>query len=439
MTRINLYSKLKLDPSYKLIQLTPDLLKVIEQSANDTMNQEKNGNDSDSDNTNHTGLAFKAIDMKDNQTNKNDVVLCSSNKTWLLRQKNHSNTVLLMEGYKQGKVTLLPEKLLFGKKEQPTLNLLGFSKTTYEYETKPIQGKINLDLIPIFGGELNFGEDFICQEKGKDNDDDDGDGDGSNHYLKSFDELVENSACSREECLREWHRLGGCRINGYMCIFSEAFMTKALHITLVSILGGSIDMNKLDLKETFKLVTRDIDEDYNPYTLEVIRTVLNKFGTKRLKDASNDEKMADCDDSDRICWKLNVDIIAKWYGKQALLKYASQHSVPIDEFLIKWRSLFPPFFPCDIDIDMLRGMIYKPDINTIQYISRDILPMEPKERFKLLFKLQNSWLLEDIAPYIEELNVRGLKLDNFIMKYARRKRVASPNNKNKSQIIISSR
>ena len=438
MTRINLYSKLKLDPSYKLIQLTPDLLKVIEQSANDTMNQEKNGNDSDSDNTNHTGLAFKAIDMKDNQTNKNDVVLCSSNKTWLLRQKNHSNTVLLMEGYKQGKVTLLPEKLLFGKKEQPTLNLLGFSKTTYEYETKPIQGKINLDLIPIFGGELNFGEDFICQEKGKDNDDD-GDGDGSNHYLKSFDELVENSACSREECLREWHRLGGCRINGYMCIFSEAFMTKALHITLVSILGGSIDMNKLDLKETFKLVTRDIDEDYNPYTLEVIRTVLNKFGTKRLKDASNDEKMADCDDSDRICWKLNMDIIAKWYGKQALLKYASQHSVPIDEFLIKWRSLFPPFFPCDIDIDMLRGMIYKPDINTIQYISRDILPMEPKERFKLLFKLQNSWLLEDIAPYIEELNVRGLKLDNFIMKYARRKRVASPNNKNKSQIIISSR
>ena len=122
MTRINLYSKLKLDPSYKLIQLTPDLLKVIEQSANDTMNQEKNGNDSDSDNTNHTGLAFKTIDMKDNQTNKNDVVLCSSNKTWLLRQKNHSNTVLLMEGYKQGKVTLLPEKLLFGKKEQPTLN-----------------------------------------------------------------------------------------------------------------------------------------------------------------------------------------------------------------------------------------------------------------------------------------------------------------------------
>ena len=439
MTRINLYSKLKLDPSYKLIQLTPDLLKVIEQSANDTMNQEKNGNDSDSDNTNHTGLAFKTIDMKDNQTNKNDVVLCSSNKTWLLRQKNHSNTVLLMEGYKQGKVTLLPEKLLFGKKEQPTLNLLGFSKTTYEYETKPIEGKINLDLIPIFGGELNFGEDFICQEKGKDNDDDDGDGDGSNHYLKSFDELVENSACSREECLREWHRLGGCRINGYMCIFSEAFMTKALHITLVSILGGSIDMNKLDLKETFKLVTRDIDEDYNPYTLEVIRTVLNKFGTKRLKDVSNDEKMADCDDSDRICWKLNMDIIAKWYGKQALLKYASQHSVPIDEFLIKWRSLFPPFFPCDIDIDMLRGMIYKPDINTIQYISRDILPMEPKERFKLLFKLQNSWLLEDIAPYIEELNVRGLKLDNFIMKYARRKRVASPNNKNKSQIIISSR
>lgn len=439
MTRINLYSKMKLDSSYKLIQLTPDILKVIEQSANNNKEkrEDEKGENSSNDQsygTFPTGLAFKTINMKDNQINKNDVVLCSSNKTWLLRQKNHSNTVLLMKKYKPDKKIVLPENLLFGKKEQPTLDLLGFSKTTYEYETKPIHGKINLDLIPIFDGELNFGKDFIYQEKDEDNNNNN----ILSRYLKNFDELVENSACSREECLKEWHEMGGCKVNGYICIFSEAFMTKALHVTLVSILGGSIDMNELDLKETFKLVTRDIDEDYNPYTLEVIETVLNKFGTKRLKNDLNDGKMVG-NDNNKICWKLNMDIIAKWYGKQALLKYASQHSVPIDEFLIKWKSLFPPFFPCDIDIDMLRGMIYKPDVNSIQYMSRDILPMEPKERFKLLFKLQSNWLLEDIAPYVEELNVRGLKLDNFIMKYARRRRVTSPNSKSRSQIIISSR
>ena len=394
-----------------MIQLIPDLLKVIEQSSG-------NDNGGNADGANTTGLEFKTSDMNESQPTKNNVVLCSSNKTWLLRQKNHSNTVLLMKEFKPEKEIVLPENLLFGKNEQPTLNLLGFSKTTYEYETKPIQGKINLDLIPIYDGELNFGKD---------------NNNGSTQYLKSINELMDNSACSREECLNEWYRIGGCTINGYICLFSESFMTKALHVTLVSILDGSLDMNKLDLKETFKLVTKDIDEDYNPYTLEVIRTVLNKFGIRILKEDSRDKNVGD------VYWKLNMELIAKWYGKQALMKYASQNSVPIDEFLIKWKSLFPPFFPCDIDIDMLRGMVYKPNINSIQYMSKDILPMEPKERFKLLFKLQSSWLLEDIAPYIEELNVRGLKLDNFIMKYARRKRVPSPNNKSKSQIIISSR
>lgn len=58
MTRINLYSKLKLDPSYKLIQLTPDLLKVIEQSSN-------NDNSSDGGDGSATGLEFKTSDMNE--------------------------------------------------------------------------------------------------------------------------------------------------------------------------------------------------------------------------------------------------------------------------------------------------------------------------------------------------------------------------------------
>ena len=275
-------------------------MKVIEQSSG-------NDNGGNADGANTSGLEFKTSDMNESQPTKNNVVLCSSNKTWLLRQKNHSNTVLLMKEFKPEKEIVLPENLLFGKNEQPTLNLLGFSKTTYEYETKPIQGKINLDLIPIYDGELNFGKD---------------NNNGSTQYLKSINELMDNSACSREECLNEWYRIGGCTINGYICLFSESFMTKALHVTLVSILDGSLDMNKLDLEETFKLVTKDIDEDYNPYTLEVIRTVLNKFGIRILKEDSRDKNVGD------VYWKLNMELIAKWYGKQALMKYASQHSVP---------------------------------------------------------------------------------------------------------------
>lgn len=406
MTVVNLHSKLRLDPSYKLIQLTPDLLKIIQQNG--------------SDSTGNTGLEFKTLDPTEGHQNKSEVVLCSSDKTWLLRQKNHSNTVLLMEKYGPREDIHVPEHLLFGCQEQPSVNLMGFSKTTYEYETKLIQGKVNLDVIPLYDGELNFGQDFKEDTK--------------QQHLGSIDELVENSACSREECLHEWYSIGGCIVNGYICLLTDSFMSKALHVTLVSILGGSLDMQKLALHETFQLVTKDIDNEYNPYTVEVVRTVLNRFGI------SNDSPVDEGGKEEgEKTWSLNMTSIARWYGKQALYKYARQHSVAIDEFLIKWKSLFPPFFPCDIEIDMLRGMIYKPSEDSIHYISRTLLPMEPKERFKTLFKLQTNWLLEDIAPFIEELNTRGLKLDNFIMKYARRRRVAVPGKKGKSQIVVSGR
>lgn len=398
MTVVNLHSKLTLDSTYKLIQLTPDLLKVIER------------NDSNLD----TGLEFKTLDVTGENKHKSEVVLCSSDKTWILRQKNHSNTVLLMKEYKPEKKVDVPEHLLFGYKEQPSLDLMGFSTTTYEYETNLIQGKINLDMVPFYDGELNFGQNFGQDAK--------------TVYLRTIDELVKNSASSKEECLEEWHKIGGCIINGYICLPSDDFMSQALNVTLVSILGGSLDMSKLTLDETYKLVTDDIDEEYNPYTLEVIRTVLNKFGTKFTKEEDDVEY-----------WELNKQVIAKWYGKQALNKYARQHSVAIDEFLINWKSMFPPFFPCDIDINMLRGLIYKPTDDSIRYISRATLPMEPKDRFKVLFNLQSNWLLEDMAPFVEELNTRGLKLDNFIMKYARRRRVPVPGDRRKTQIIVSSR
>ena len=116
-----------------------------------------------------------------------------------------------------------------------------------------------------------------------------------------------------------------------------------------------------------------------------------------------------------------------WYGIRALRKYASRTSMPQEEFLVKWKSTFPPFSPFSIDIKMLKGWYFKPALTNIQYVSKDILPLDAKDRFKMLFKLQSQWDLEDISAFVEELNVKGLKIDNFIMKYARKKRVGKRN------------
>ncbi|EDO18635.1 hypothetical protein Kpol_1048p66 [Vanderwaltozyma polyspora DSM 70294] len=375
---INLHSKLELDGSYKLIQLTPDLMETLK------------------DDSLSSTMRFKSLDKA-----KADVVLCSEDKTWIIREKSHSNTVMLMHEFaSEGNPV---NNIVINGVPDPTSDFLGFSKTTFEYETRPANGQLNLDLVPIYNGEMNFTVD-------------------STKLFTTKQELLDNSPCSIKEYRKNWAKVGGSVINGQICILSAEFLAKSLHVTLMSIMAESLDLDILSLDKVFDAVEKGFDEDFNPYTKEVIKTVIRKFG---ISNESND--------NDKSTYKLNMLPIAKWYGIRALKKYVSKTSMSQDEFLTNWKSLFPPFFPCDIDINMLRGWFYKPTGSNIQYISKETMPMDIKDRFKMLFKLQSQWELEDIRPFIEELNVKGLKIDNFIMKYARRKKIGN------SKIIVTSR
>ncbi|KAG0668096.1 hypothetical protein C6P45_004994 [Maudiozyma exigua] len=369
---INLYSKLKTDDptiSYKLIELNDDLMKLL------------------NDNKSRKHLQFKSLDEVNSH-----VVLCSKDKTWLLRQKDHSNMSMLMhEGVVDDNSKTIDPSLSFGL-PPPITDYIGFARTTYEYETVATEGRLRLENIPIYDGEQNF------EVRDKSN-------------QTSFQQLLEDSPCSSREGLIQWYSLGGCTINGQACLLSPKFINKALHVTLMSVLAESMNLEELNLKETYDAVSKDMNSEFNPYTIEVVETILNKFG--RIKDTEIEDKI----------WKLNSPIIAKWYGIQSLKKYVSKSSLPFDEFMLQRRSQFPPFFPCDIDISMLRGNYYQPQAKQIQYFSKKSLSQDPKDRFKTLFKLQTSWDLRDIEPFIEELNTKHMKIDSFIMKYARRRRV----------------
>lgn len=358
---IELYSAVGLDDSYKLLQLTPDLVKILKEGSDNV-------------------LQFKSLSGDD----KAEVVLCSRDKTWLVKQKNHSNTVLLMRG-----------------EEAEANKLVAFARTTFEYETRASHGELNLESIPIYDGDEVFPRDR------------------SKIKIKNMDELLENSACSELECETQWHTLGGCEVNGCLCLLSSGFLSKALHVTLMSVMAENLNSDSLALAETSQAVSKDMDGSFNPYTREVVKTVLNRFGT--LQEGS---------------WRLNHAEIAQWYGIQALKKYVSQRSMALDEFLIRWKALFPPFFPCELDIDMLRGWHLKRgdgEAVQVQYVSRATLPPGARDRFAALFQLQSEWLLEDIAPFVSELNHRGLKLESFITKYARRRRAGN------GRVIVSGR
>ncbi|GCE99331.1 hypothetical protein ZYGM_003328 [Zygosaccharomyces mellis] len=372
---LNLHERLSIDRSFRLLHLTPELLEVLKDP--------------------NSKLQFKAAG---NDEDDGDVVLCSREKTWLLRQKNHSNTTMLMHEFTSEQET--PLETTFGL-PSPMSDFAGFARTTFEYETKEVSGILNVESIPIHNGSSDFPP-----------------ADGRDLPVKSMDDLLASSACSEKECLLQWGQLGGCVIKGYPCILSSDFLTKALHVTLMSAMAESLNFSRLRLGETFDAVNKDIDQESNPYTIDVIKTILEKYG----------EKVKDDDD----CWQLNQKKVAVWYGIRALKKYASQSSIPPAEFLIKWKSTFPPYAPFDIEIEMLRGWFFRPTGSSLQYLPKNTLPSDIKERFMMLFKLQSQWDMDDIVPFVEELNSKGLKIDVFLMKYARKRRVGK-------KVIISSR
>ncbi|SCU97936.1 LAFA_0G14334g1_1 [Lachancea sp. 'fantastica'] len=365
MPTAGLYSKLQTDEGYKLLVLNDELLAALEANGR---------------------LKFKAPNVD------GSVVLCSTDKTWLLKQKNHSNTALIMKEFVPEDIAEKSIQLPAGV-EEPSVNHLAYTKQSSELEARLVKGEIDISMLPIYTGDVKSFKEFLQQSEG--------------HQL-TVEELENNSPCSKQEFSVKWPILGGCAVEGIACLLSQEFISKVLHILLMSCMAETLDFEALDVSKVFAAVNKDMGEgeEFNPFSLEVVRTVIGKF-------SKVDEQGK---------FTLQVKAVSQWYGIEALRKFASRTIIPQEEFMIKWKALFPPYFKCDLDFAALRGYFYRPLGTNIQYFSKQSLPDDPKGRFAYLFKLQSTWDLNEMIPYIEQLNTTGVKIDNFVMKYARRKR-----------------
>ncbi|CEP61728.1 Dcc1p LALA0_S03e09538g [Lachancea lanzarotensis] len=365
MPTANLYSKLQTDEDYKLLVLNGELLAALEGNSK---------------------LKFKAPGLE------GSVVLCSNDKTWLLRQKNHSNTALIMREFVSNELGEEKIKLPAGI-EEPSVNHLAYTKQGSELEARLTIGDIDISMLPIYSGDNESFKKSLQQ---------------SNGIRWTVEELENISPCSEQEFAVKWPILGGCNVEGIACILSQEFISKVLHILLMSCMAESLNFESLDVSKVFSALNKDMGEgeEFNPFSLDVVRTVIGKFSRVNKQGK----------------YALQVKAVSQWYGIEALKKFASCALIPQEEFMIKWKALFPPYFRCDLDFAALRGYFYRPLGTSIQYFSKDALPDDPRGRFAYLFKLQSTWDLNEMIPYIEQLNTTGVKIDNFVMKYARRKK-----------------
>lgn len=175
-----------------------------------------------------------------------------------------------------------------------------------------------------------------------------------------------------------------------------------MNIIIVTILATTGSFSSISIPKLYESIG-----DASKFSYSVVKTVITKFA------ATTAGALQDL-------YTLDEKAVATWYGIEALKLHAKKLIAP-NEFLIKWKGMFPQLYSVPIELSWLCGYFARPLSNRIQYFPKHFLSKDAKERFKELFAVQSSWELEEITPFVEELNVKKLKIEKFIIKYARKR------------------
>lgn len=342
--------------SYKFLQLPSDVIDFL-----------KTGQDE---------LCIKSSETND------DLVLCSGDKTWKIKQMNHTNTALLMKEVEKSDSETDSESFVADK------NLVGLSSLSYEYELTQFQGKINIENLPVYDGtkeSMAYKQDITLED------------------------LIDNSPISRGQFFTKWHLIGGCEVDGRAVVLADTMIVDFLTTFLTLIISEKIDYNDdsvftIDLEKFLPKIVQE-----NPkFTPSMINSLGRKFCFH---------------DEDENMFRPNNLAIAKWFGIITLINNSNK-LLDIKEFYLQWKSVFPPFYNVPIDISQLRGYYFQPLAGKIQYLNESTLSnSDIHSRIKELFKLAKEWEFDDFLPYIERFIPPGKKVESILLKYAKKKRV----------------
>ncbi|EMG47401.1 DCC1 Sister chromatid cohesion protein DCC1 [Candida maltosa Xu316] len=328
MVEYSVYQQLDEDPqyTYKLLQLPPSILSQLESGD--------------------VNLHIKS-DIQ-------SLALCTDSKTFKLRQMNHSNTVLLMN-------------------QHPDNKLIGYQKTSYEYELTEVAGVIDTSKIPVYEGGTS----------------------SSFSNSITIDQLKENSLCSEIEFQNNWYNLGGCEIDHKAYIMSRKVITELLYLLITKIM--SLQLQSFTIEDILSIITP-------PYNEYMLISISHKFGTE------TDDKFI-----------LDDAKITHWFGIVELAK--TNNMITQSEFLLNWKTSLPSFYNPPLDLIQLAGYYCSPMENRIMYVDPNTLSDNLGQRFKELFELDKNWKYEEFIPFIAGFVPGGKKVDSIILKFAKKKKV----------------
>ncbi|GME97433.1 unnamed protein product [[Candida] boidinii] len=368
------------DYTLRLVELNKDILKTIKES-----------------NSGKNKFYIKSTD------DKSFPVLVTNNQTFKIRQKNHSNSVLLVD--------------LNNVNNQKDTNNdnetgVGFMNFDSQLELSLITGEINISNIPILDN-LSDIESTITDKN------------------ISLNDLFNNSIISKEEFDLKSSDLKLIEINSQVYILNDKLIIDGLY-EIISILISEYLETKQDDTNSANNNVMDIFNDIKiSYLLELYKldkfdkSILNEKIIELIVKKFSEINCGEAEEGIDISYKLNNDKVVKFFGVYLLKLKNSLNFINEDEFLINLKNKLPFYYNPNLNLNLLNGNFIRNNLNfkDIQFFNKNLLNPNPILRFKELFKIKSNWELNEIEPFLIDINIKKLKIDKFIIKFARIKKI----------------
>ncbi|XP_028417058.1 sister chromatid cohesion protein DCC1-like [Dendronephthya gigantea] len=293
-----------------------------------------------------------------------------------------SNTMLLTSN------TLLPTMQEFDSSEVLKESEICGCVSMY-YELRHCQAKLQ-GLKKLLEETSYRGETFEKQVK---------DGLFVRYTLEDLRERVQASENELRNGLREMEAL---EINGYWRILETEYREKVVVAILNLLDENSWSYDRVPMKETC-----DVLEELEPRF--VISHCLKCYGEVVSMETE--------EGNEETYYKLSEAKVCTFYA-EFLLRPAGRFNYY--EFMEAWKQTVPEGMHVDdthLQGIALSDMASSPAV--IWHFPKDNLPSDPAMRFNKLFKTREKWTLDDIQPYLADLESPGQSLKALLLKYAR--------------------
>lgn len=306
-------------------------------------------------------------------------VLCTSDKTYEVKEAETSNSVLLIPGMKfMDDIPAIKSDRQLEVKE-----ILGIFHDYYEIKKiKPRLSRIRhlLNERQYKGSEL--------EEE-----------DQSDGYY-SIDDLIERIQASEEEIKQGLSEIDAVSIKGKWRLLEDQYHFRALSFMLNLLDENSWKVNEVPLGETLEILNELLPKEVASHIVEMYLEPTGEFN-----------------DAGDTLMQIKEEKTCKYLGGY-LLRQAAKFS--LKDFLEAWQQSVPEGLTTDLK--QLAGIaLYtletKPQL--IWYFPEEELPMNLNERFSDLFKQRQKWTFNEIEPYIRKLSSEKQSSHAILTKFAR--------------------